>query len=651
MAGTWGTGAVVLALAGAGCAAASAGGPIRRLSGATARVQVFTEPAPVRALVATGSRVVALVDGELQAWDAASGALVPTGLVAPTVATIAQRGDDVWAVTADELIRLPRPGGRPQVTPLPAELHDAPAPRLAIDDDGQPWIATQAALYRLTPDGAAVLEFDADVTALVGAPGGGVVVGTTAGLRQVDAGGAVRALDAAAGSALATVRGLVRTAGDDIVAIGDDDAGRPRLVLGPPPALRTVRLLPDVALDEVVAAGADVLVRAGAQLLRLGPPRAPALGRARRGGARVVAVDGAPMVALNLEPLAGEVPAHAVALAAAPDGTAWVGTAALGIAQIASAGPPVTWLRAHGLVAGARDLSVACAALDDCWLATGATAWRWRGGGFTRDATPAGEVIAVLGPPAGAPGAVRALQRAGGSPRLTLVAREAGDATWSSGGAEVAMNAGPAPAVRFARRDHTGAWWLGWRAEPTGPTQAVRIDGRGVVHPLRSARAGWGATRDVAFDDDGALWLARTDGVVRLAPGGVTRWPALSPDAPVLGLSVTSDGTPWLATARGVARWDGVAWQRPAGLQAMVREAATTPDGVIWLATDRGVAWVDGERLRRVDRRRGLPDDRVLDLAIDGFGRVWARSAGAIVLVDPTLAWRRRGDQKQQESR
>ncbi len=644
--GTW---VAALALAWAGCATAVGEGAVRRLSAATARVQVFTEPDAVDTVLVVDERVVTLAGTTLRTWDAISGHAIPTALDGEPVQAITARDGSLWALTDTALLRLDvRAPELVERVPLAPALVATPAPRLAIDAGGGAWIATGAALYRGDLAAPLVVELGADITALAPDVPAGVVVGTTAGVWRVSGAGEATAIDDTAGSTLVVVRAIVRTT-RTVVAVGDDAAGRQRIALIDEAGVRTVRLLPDVRWDAIAAAGDDVLVRAGEQLLRFGTQRRTALGRVTRGSARVVALDGEPLPALALEALAGGLPAHASALGAAADGSAWVGTAALGVARVASVGPPQMWLRPHALVAGARDLTVACGRRDDCWLATGAATWRWTDGRFV-DVPGGGDVIAVMAAPAD--GGVTALRRTSVGTALELVTGDPLDGTWRATGPAIGA-AGTAPTLRFARLDHTGAWWLGWGADRAGPTAARRIDRRGVGHALRSARAGWPTMRDVGFDDQGALWLARTDGVTRLAPDGVASWPLVQPGEQVLGLAVTSRDAALVATTGGLVRWNGAAWDRPPGLQAAVREVASARTGAVWLATDRGVAWVDGDRLRRFDRRRGLPDDRVLDVAVDGYGRVWARTAGALVLIDPSPVRGRSADaaQKQHESR
>jgi len=53
----------------------------------------------------------------------------------------------------------------------------------------------------------------------------------------------------------------------------------------------------------------------------------------------------------------------------------------------------------------------------------------------------------------------------------------------------------------------------------------------------------------------------------------------------------------------------------------------------VWMATERGIAAWDGQKVRRVDTRRGLAENLVLDVAVDQFDRVWARGPGSLTLI------------------
>jgi ligand-binding sensor domain-containing protein len=84
-----------------------------------------------------------------------------------------------------------------------------------------------------------------------------------------------------------------------------------------------------------------------------------------------------------------------------------------------------------------------------------------------------------------------------------------------------------------------------------------------------------------------------------------------------------------------VGTYDGESWSYPHALRADIHDLALGKDGRLWVATNRGVGIYDGARVRRLDRRRGLVEDRIEDVEADRFGRMWLRSDQALVLITP----------------
>jgi signal transduction histidine kinase/ligand-binding sensor domain-containing protein/CheY-like chemotaxis protein len=106
---------------------------------------------------------------------------------------------------------------------------------------------------------------------------------------------------------------------------------------------------------------------------------------------------------------------------------------------------------------------------------------------------------------------------------------------------------------------------------------------------------------------DGSIWFGTSDGGLhRLSTDGViTRFmprdgdPRSLPDAGVGQLAVAPDGTLWIGTKHGVARWTGRDFERlPASdLNAQAINGLTIDaDGALWIGTPRGVSvrWPDG---------------------------------------------------------
>ncbi|HEU0306230.1 MAG TPA: two-component regulator propeller domain-containing protein, partial [Lysobacter sp.] len=113
----------------------------------------------------------------------------------------------------------------------------------------------------------------------------------------------------------------------------------------------------------------------------------------------------------------------------------------------------------------------------------------------------------------------------------------------------------------------------------------------------------------VTSTSDGAIWFGTADaGLYRLAPDGkaVTRFmprsndPRSLPHASVGQLVVAPDGTLWIGTQGGVARWTGRDFERAPGnaLNSSVVNGLTIErDGTLWVGTPEGVS------VRRPDGR------------------------------------------------
>ncbi|HVI25928.1 MAG TPA: two-component regulator propeller domain-containing protein [Xanthomonadaceae bacterium] len=147
----------------------------------------------------------------------------------------------------------------------------------------------------------------------------------------------------------------------------------------------------------------------------------------------------------------------------------------------------------------------------------------------------------------------------------------------------------------------------------------------------------------IASTSDGALWFGTGDGGLhrRTPDGRITRFmpepgnPRSLPDASVGQLAVAPDGTLWVGTKKGVARWTGHDFARlpaDAALSQATNGLAFEPDGTLWIGTPRGVSAL--HRDGRVERApwpgygkrvyglllRDRDGNRWLDTA-DGLGR------------------------------
>ena len=130
-------------------------------------------------------------------------------------------------------------------------------------------------------------------------------------------------------------------------------------------------------------------------------------------------------------------------------------------------------------------------------------------------------------------------------------------------------------------------------------------------------------------------WIATDEGVGRLVGNALKLWTEADGLRSELARAITvaQDGRVIVATGGGAMVYDGHTWTYPPALQFEINDLVATKNGQIWMATARGIVAWDGKRVRRVDTRRGLAENLVLDVASDQFDRVWARGPGSLTLV------------------
>lgn len=101
----------------------------------------------------------------------------------------------------------------------------------------------------------------------------------------------------------------------------------------------------------------------------------------------------------------------------------------------------------------------------------------------------------------------------------------------------------------------------------------------------------------LAYDAQGRLWIGGLGGItVFAAQRRVAHFTAAEglPSIDVQAVTRAPDGTMWVGTKRGIARFDGKAWSlrhsRRWLLDDDVRDIAFDPDGTAWIATAKGVS-------------------------------------------------------------
>lgn len=168
-------------------------------------------------------------------------------------------------------------------------------------------------------------------------------------------------------------------------------------------------------------------------------------------------------------------------------------------------------------------------------------------------------------------------------------------------------------------RDDGSFRFLGNRAP--GRYELLAVTQRGPVPLLEG--------QPVDFDPQKPL----TNLTCRLAPFKKGRWRSFGvadglPSPIVRALLPESDGTLWVGTADGVARFDGkqfVPWTiaEPAR-SSTVFNLHRDRQGILWACTARGVARYDGKKwVLRYSTKQGLPDAPWLAMAFDSSGAMW----------------------------
>ena len=650
------------------------------------RIRVFTEASPVRSLAAVGRFVFAGTDHDIERWDAA-GAVVPLaaehGLSGHEIVALASDPERrwVWVLTegglgyydaSKEVFReLPAP---PATLAIDFAALAKTGAALAASSEGGAWIGTEQGLVFVSAKGGwSSTAIKDPIRALARSASGWLWMATPSGLVVRKPSGETTRIGALQGNAVAEPRLLVALPENRLLVIGADLEGHERLAIGLDSAWTTYRALPDTHWDAAAPRGAGADVLGGGRVFHLARPEPGRVRPLSRDGMRLVALSSVgPALEWEVEPLDAQPPPGAISIGSADDrlliGTRDMGTARYRAGEVR----PSDWLRRRQLVADATTLTVACASERDCWLATGGgPAWHWNGERFLPGG-PTGPIPAVAAAPstgaaaptvpptAGAPaeaqvvvavvrdpgGMLYGLHR-GAHESVLHVSRIEGP-TWTPIETLQIAVPGETPDVAFARFAATDRLWLGLRYRDGMEMRSYGVavvDFAALAVAYHRAGAQPDSTQAKVFPipvgvvdaevRGNTAWFATSEGIARLERGQVKLWTEADGLRSELARAVTimADGTPIVATGDGAARWTGAAWDFPLALRFDINDVVATRNGQVWMATDRGIAAWDGEKVRRVDTRRGLAENTVLDVATDQFDRVWARGPGSVTLI------------------
>jgi ligand-binding sensor domain-containing protein len=138
---------------------------------------------------------------------------------------------------------------------------------------------------------------------------------------------------------------------------------------------------------------------------------------------------------------------------------------------------------------------------------------------------------------------------------------------------------------------------------------------------------------DITKDKDGIIWIATTKGLVKYDGINETRFTAENsglPDNNVFAVSIDKNNIKWLGTVGGLAKFDDVNWTvfntSNSGLpDNFIYSLALDVNDNIWIGTDsKGLAKFDGTNWTVYnDTNSGLSSNQIYKLIFDKTGNLW----------------------------
>ncbi len=310
------------------------------------------------------------------------------------------------------------------------------------------------------------------------------------------------------------------------------------------------------------------------------------------------------------------------------------------------------WFRQSQIVAKAKQMSVACETEDSCYLAHGGEVlWHWTGQRF--DKVEEDRTLHVLlrlenGKILGVRDVDQDAENATGD--LVLSYLEKG--VWQDiDGIEIDTPGTQAYATSLRSSPDGTIWFALGYDDDSGARVGYGVASVDLeLNVVSSHRASFdkGAqdrgviavpvdVTGICFVGAEDIWLASTQGASRVVEGEVERYNegnGLRSEL-LYGIVCSTGGMVYTASGAGMGEWDGDRWTFPKMLMTSVRDLVFGQDGRLWFATSQGLGVYDGQKARRLDTRRGLVENDILELESDHYGRIWARSEHGMVLVTP----------------
>ena len=615
----------------------------------------------MRLIQSAKGHAFAAVGRGLDRWDLRSGERLritkEQGLPGDTVTALAFDGGRnwLWVATDGGLVRYDTKSNTFTPVPTPPKVFKLTAFGDAVltpAGDGGVWLGLPSGLFYTNVEGkwknTGVTE---PVHALLRTKEGTLWIGTSKGLIGRRVSGEAFRYTADLGCDVASVRFIARAPGGRPMVVGENAAGHQRILLPGADACESYRAAPAEKWLSASPRADELIIRTTRRLFVL---------RTQARGARYLRRDGMRLLRVNngSKPKASSpyvlqlidlgLPRNPTVVAAA-DHEILVGTRDLGIRRLALNGTDVGsgWLRAGDLMAGGSSLSVACTARSDCYVATGAKKVWWFNGKRFR-AIDDGSGANFLAVARKGKGPVYVLMR--GSPETSLTLATIKYGAFEPVASVAITTKGRRADATFSKFSPGGLLWVGLRYldndgewTPWGVATVNLSFGLVVYHRAtfskRERRQGVLPIPievvDCAFMDNDEAWLATTEGATRVRGTKIKVFGEAEGLRSELinAVSTSSGGVVYAGTPAGISTFDGETWSHPRALAYRVNDLEIAKDGRLWMAVNRGLAVYDGARVRRLDARRGLVENRITHVVIDPYNRVWARGKVSLTIV------------------
>lgn len=231
--------------------------------------------------------------------------------------------------------------------------------------------------------------------------------------------------------------------------------------------------------------------------------------------------------------------------------------------------------------------------------------------------------------------------------------------TWTT----YTMTAGPTGQIWFLQNsvtsiveDRDGALWFAtqqgvYRFEASGEAGGGAFDERWTICDLDDTLDV--NVRVIAVAPDGALWFGTAGhGVFHPDPASpdpctpetwthYTRGTTAEElvDNQIYAIAVAPDGALWFGTGAGVSRFDGRTWTPYTTADGLAGSSvwaiAVAPNGALWFGTDGGVSRFDGRTWTSYTNADGLADDNVWAIAVAPDGALWFGTRGGVSRFEP----------------